>query len=246
MADWLSQDSKDTNGPPSLDGLIGKEAPAPRMRDQTTDRPPAEIPLDMLDLNPWGSTQVVDTARMAMEIVLYGEDVARLADAYGLTTAQYHKLRKECRTLNREVENAETSIKGKDRVTLRFRDLAMQNMDMLASIMGDPSIEPQHRLKAFELAARYGAIEPDNKTEGGQQNQVNFVIHGAPPGFEVGREVIDAGDIKNRREIHEKKLLSRAARLDRERDEYEAGLRQDDEDEGDEPSPFDGSDEGED
>ena len=182
QADWLTGDGH-TSGPPSLNSF--REPPDLSLARERPKAPADDSLLDLIDLTPWGSHMTVSLSRLATEIVLYGDDVSRFAQAYGLTLNDYQRLRQNCTSLAREVEAVEKSMQGRDRMTARFRDLASSSLGVLASILNDPGNEPSVRLLAFELAARYGGIEPAKSEGGGQTNNVQFVIRGAPG---AGRE----------------------------------------------------------
>ena len=212
-ADWLTSNEAGS-GPPSLDRFS-----APVDKSVASERPVKESDtlLDLIDLSPWGSGMTVSLSRLATEIVLYGDDIRRFAQSYSLTVHSYQKLRKECSALAKEVEAVERSMQGRDRMTARFRDLASNSLGVLASILNDPGNEPGVRLKAFELAARYGGIEPAKSEGEGQTNNIQFVIKGAPQGFGIGAEVIDHAEEAQKRDAAEKSLVERANKLERDR-----------------------------
>lgn len=212
-ADWISDGAPD--GAPSLQGLIEAQRKNRKRNAICTDekhriaRFSSKSGLDFLDLSPWGSDKIVSVSRLATEVVLYGRDVARMSEAYGLTQDGYMRLLRECDSLKNEVENVQTSIGSGDTLQARFRDLAASSFDVLAEIIFSSEEKGLVRLKAIEIAAKYGGLEPVKAVEGGQQQAVQVIINGADAA--TGLSVAAAAQTKSDRQ-KATELLERRAR----------------------------------
>lgn len=183
-ADWLS--GGPSSEAPSLQGLVEEQQRrkgARTARNMSAEDREAHFQsrsgLDFLDLSPWGGRRTVGLNRLATEVVLYGEDAPRMSEAYGLESREYLRMLHECVPLRREIENVRKAIGPGDVLQARFRDLAVSSFDILTEIIFNSDEKGLVRLKAIEMAARYGGLEPARTSEGGQQQAVQVVINGA-------------------------------------------------------------------
>ena len=146
-----------------------------------------------------GGIITVPAHNLALEIVLYGDDLKGVADAYEVTTEQLIYISETNPLVRKEMEEARALLKKHGRTRMRARDMLEGALTILQSRMADEMVELKDFTKAVELLARIADVlpRPDPAAAAVTGAVLNFQVLPPPDPAMAGIKPLYAADAKD-------------------------------------------------
>ena len=121
--------------------------------------------------------QLINRAGLASDIVLYGEDIARVAQSYNLPMRTLRNLMENDRGLQLEIAEATRLLRELGRAQMRARDVFETGIPVLNDLIHSHKTPASEKVRAMNLVAAVGGILPRSGSSGrGAQDSVNVSV----------------------------------------------------------------------